>query len=233
MTHGGNDGSTGFGDMPPIITAAHELKSPLALIRQLSLELEQMDHDEPTRQRLFSQISLTSEKALRLTSDLTRAFRLDDALFKLEPINPLVVCEDVVQQLRQLFDAHGRGLRIRRIRGVPLVVAHRDLLSRIIMNFCDNALHYSQGQSPVEMSIATMRGSQTVRLGVRDYGPRVASDVFRGGHALASRPHSSGLGLYIVSRFADAMNARVGVVRHRDGSTFYIDINISHQMKLL
>jgi K+-sensing histidine kinase KdpD len=47
------------------------------------------------------------------------------------------------------------------------------------------------------------------------------------------RPQSSGLGIFIASQFADAMNGNIGVTRHRDGVTFYVDLNSSRQLKFL
>ena len=48
-----------------------------------------------------------------------------------------------------------------------------------------------------------------------------------------ARPQSSGLGLYIASQFADCMNGKIGFIRHRDGSTFYVDLQASRQLSLL
>ncbi len=68
------------GNLPPLIAAAHELKSPLALIRQLSLVLESSELSAGEREQLLHQISLTSEQALRLTDGLTRSTRLEETL---------------------------------------------------------------------------------------------------------------------------------------------------------
>lgn len=225
----------------PLVAAAHELKSPLALMRQLSLMLETGDVSDAEQARMLRQISLTSERALRLTSDLTRSVRLEDALFTLEPINPQQLCEDIVADLAPLFSAYGRGLRVAPRKHPLLLVANRDLLRRIIMNFSDNALHYAEEGSAVEIQINALNAGQTVRLGVRDYGPALSSDMWRSlrkklsvaPQPVHARPQSSGLGLYIASQFADAMKGTIGVTRHRDGATFYVDLHASSQLSLL
>lgn len=226
---------------PSIVAAAHELKSPLALVRQLSLMLETGDVSEAERKRMLRQISLTSERALRLTSDLTRSARMADAMFFLEPINPQQLCEDIIHELLPLFLAHDRDLRFVPHKHPLLLVANRDLLRRIIMNFSDNALHYADGGTAVEIRIGSLKSGSIIRLSVRDYGPALSADVIkslRGKLASAStsvhaRPQSSGLGLYIAGQFADAMNGKIGVTRHRDGATFYVDLNASRQLSLL
>ena len=223
------------------VAAAHELKSPLALVRQLSLTLEDGDVTPAERQRMLRQISLTSERALRLTSDLTRSVRLSDAMFTLEPINPQQLCEDIIRELKPLFAAHDRDVKFVPNKHPLLLVANRDLLRRILINFSDNALHYAEGDMSVEIRIGSINKGETIRLGVRDYGPALPINTLKSlkdkltqaSTPIHARPQSSGLGLYIAGQFADAMNGKIGVTQHRDGATFYIDLQASRQLSLL
>ena len=227
--------------LPSFVAAAHELKSPLVLIRQLSLALENTDLSIIDQKRMLRQISLTSERALRLTSDLTCSIRLSDALFNLEPINPRQLCEDIICELKPLFEAHNRDIKLVSRKNPLLLVANRDLLRRIIMNFSDNALRYAELNKSVQINIGLIKAGQVVRLGVRDYGPSLSSDVLaelktrlsNTSTTIYARPQSSGLGLYIASQFANSMNGKIGVTRHRDGSTFYVDLQASRQLSLL
>jgi signal transduction histidine kinase len=226
-----------------LTAAAHELKSPLALVRQLALRLDAGDVSDEQR-RLLRQITLTSERALRLTSDLTRSARLNDmpdALFELEPINPEQLCRDIADELAPLFEAHGRSLKVSPRTHPLLLVANRDLLRRILMNFSDNALYYSEPGTAVHMQIKALKKSGTIRVGIRDFGPALSSDMWRGlqkklkhsPQAVHARPQSSGLGLYIASQFAEAMQGTIGATRHRDGATFYVELQASRQLSLL
>ena len=224
----------------PIIAAAHELKAPLALMRQLALTLdgEMSDSD---RRELARQIRLSSEKALRLTSDLTRSARLDDALFELEPINPVELCRDIVTELKPLMDAHKRTINVFAHKKHPLLlVANRDLLRRIVVNFTDNAMRYSDPDTTIDLAISTLSRGKTVRVAVRDYGPALRREVrrsMRSGHESAApmsgRPESSGLGIYLAGRFAESMGGKIGAISHHDGATFYVDLHASSQLSLL
>jgi signal transduction histidine kinase len=228
------------GELSSLTAAAHELKSPLALLRQLALRLDASDVTDQQR-RLIQQMTLTSERALRLTGDLTRSARLKDALFELEPINPEQLCQDIAAELAPLFEAHGRSLAVSHRMHPLLLVANRDLLRRIIMNFSDNALHYSQPGTAVHMQIQAFTKTGTVRVGIRDFGPAVSSDMWRAlqkklkhsPQAIHARPQSSGLGLFIASQFAEAMQGTIGATRHRDGATFYVELQASRQLRLL
>lgn len=227
--------------VPSLVAAAHELKSPLVLVRQLSLMLEDDSMPDNEKERIIRQICLTSEKALRLTSDLTKSVLLNDALFELEPVNPQQLCQDIVKELEPLFSAHNRNVKIVLRKNPLLLVANRDLLRRIIMNFSDNALHYADDNSTVVIRIGLLSSGKIIRLGVRDYGPALPIGILkslRGKLAYAhtpihARPQSSGLGLYIAGQFAKIMNGKIGVTRHSDGATFFVDLQASSQLSLL
>jgi signal transduction histidine kinase len=227
--------------LPSLVAAAHELKAPLALIRQLSLSLEDYTFGADEQKKMLRQISLTSESALRLTSDLTRSVRLSNALFKLEPINPQQLCEDVVHELTPFFAAHDCRVKLQHRKHPLLLIANRDLLRRIIMNFSDNALHYTDDNATVEIQIKSLSGGRIVRLGVRDFGPALSINVLNSLQSklmdastiIHARPQSSGLGLYISGQFADAMNGEIGIQRHRNGSTFFVDLQASNQLSLI
>ena len=228
-------------EIPSLTAAAHELKAPLALVRQLALRLENTEISDSERSRLLEQITLTSERALRLTSDLTRSARLEDAMFELEPINPEQLCRDIVTELKPLFEAHDRQVSFSHRTHPLLLVANRDLLRRILMNFSDNALHYGDASDAVQIQIQALQSGQVIRVGVRDFGPALSTDMWRtlqeklssAPQSVHARPQSSGLGLYIASQFAAAMNGRIGAIRHRDGATFYVDLHASQQLSLL
>lgn len=224
----------------PLIAAAHELKAPLALIRQIGLALNGENLSTEQKNRFINQIILTSERSLRLTSSLTKTARLDDAMFYVEPVNPEQICRDVAYELEPLFEAYGRSVRVKSRRHPLLMVANRDLLRRIVMHFADNSLHYGEKGTAVEMQITALRGAGMVRIGVRDYGPALSSDMWSKlqerlveSQPVHSRPESSGLGLFISSQFAEAMNGKIGAVRHKDGATFYVDIPASYQLSML
>lgn len=233
-------GDRGY-QVTPLVAAAHELKAPLALMRQMALRLEEPSLSDAERHRLLRQTVLTSERALRLTSDLTRVSRLDDALFTLEPLNPEQLCLDVVAELTPLFNAYERQITVRTRKHPLLLVANRDLLRRILLGFGDNALHYSLPGTAVDIQIKAFQRAGTIRIGVRDYGPALSSDMWRqlqkrlrrAPQPIHARPQSSGLGLYIAQQFANTMHGRIGAIRHKDGATFYVELQASSQLQLL
>lgn len=228
-------GGTSIDDMPLFTMAAHELKSPLALIRQLAASMED-DAMSPAQRRLIAKrIELTSQRALRLTTNLTQSQTLEPTLFPLEPLNVMTLCQSVVGEMAPLYEAKGKTLRVVRRNTSPLAVGNRDLVDKIVLQFADNALHYA-GKEPVELSVRTNKAGR-VRVSVRDYGPAVTADAIVQSKSrkivTPRRPQSSGLGLLICRQFADVMNAKIGVIRHKDGASFYLDLQGSTQLSLV
>lgn len=221
------------------VAAAHELSSPLVLLRQLGLALSSDGIDDAERKLLGERLTLTSERALRLTASLSMT-SLDQQSLALEPINPVSICQDVTRQLAPLFTAHGQELTLKPRSRAPLLVGNRELLRQILLSFGDNALYYGSEGYPIRLSIIS-RGDK-VRIGMRDYGPAVPADVWQqiedrvAHHAatpLATRPHASVVGLIAARRLAELMGGAIGITRHRDGATFFVDLKVSGQMSLL
>ena len=213
-----------------ILVATHELKAPLAVLRQLALNLPGMDFDgEHMRNEMVS----VSERALKQVNDLAKIRRLEDGLFTMEPVAVRAVCDDVTRELQYLFSYNKRDLWVKYSNRSRLVTANRDLLYSVIYNFMLNAMHYSGDGTRAELIVRDFR--DRVRVIVRDYGPALPVDVWREVKrgfikkptSIAMRPGSSGLGLYIASKFSRYMNASVGAIRHRDGTSFYVELPIS------
>lgn len=218
-----------------ILVAAHELKAPLAVLRQLAFSFDEMDsRGEHIRSEMIS----VSERALRQVNDLARVGRLEDGLFEMEPVAVRAVCDDVSRELRKLFDYKRRDLTINYTNRSRLVVANRELLFSVIYNFLLNAMHYSNEGSSASLVVKDKK--DRVRIAIRDYGPALPIDIWREMRrgwvdkpvAMAMRPGSSGLGLYIASKFSRYMHAEVGAIRHRDGTSFFVELPVSRQASL-
>ena len=226
MESGGFDG---------ILVAAHELKGPLATLRQLALSFDGLDvQGEQIRDEMVE----VSERAIRQVNDLTKVRRLEDGLFEMEPVAVQVVCDEVSEELKYLFRENARGLKVSYKCRNGLVVANRELLRSVVYNFLINAMHYAGEGTEARMTVREVR--DRVRVDIRDYGPALPMDVWREMRkgfvekptSIAMRPGSSGLGLFIASRFSRYMNAKVGAVRHRDGTSFYVELLKSKQASL-
>ncbi len=216
-----------------IMTVAHELKTPLALMRQLALSYEFVESAE-RRARIASEIVQISERSLRQVEDYLSLSRFEDALFEMEAVNPRVICDEVTQELGPSFEISYRNKN-------SLVVANKRMLFSVVYNFCNNAQKYARNDQKIKLSVYDLVKKQQVRIAVRDFGPALPMDVWRKIRSgkplkparLSMRPASSGFGLFIASSFVKQMHGEIGAIRHRDGTSFYADFPVSGQMSLL
>lgn len=219
-----------------IFVAAHELKSPLVLMRQLALSMDTSDEKSIrfTKEKMVE----VSERAIRQVNDLTKISRLSDGLFELEPVSVRGVCDEVTKELRFLYRANHREISEKYTNKSRLVIANRDMLYSVIYNFCSNAMHYSDEGTRAEISVRDRKGK--VEIQVRDFGPSLPTNIWKEMKkgwikeptSVAMRPGSSGLGLYIASKFSRFMNGEVSAVRHRDGTSFTLILPVSKQVSL-
>ncbi len=230
---------TDFAGLPSISVAAHELKTPITLMRQLGLALQDESLSEAQKARYQQQLITTADRALQLTADLAQVANLQPSLFPLEPVNPLAICRAMAAEMRPMTHLYQRDIVWPRpSRHGLLAVANRRLLERIVANFVDNALKYTEDGVPVRVGV--QQNGDYVRVGVRDYGPQLTLREYRRlvdemAHAktVRTRPESSGLGIFIASQFARVMYGTIGLIRHRDGVTFYVELPISQQTSWL
>jgi signal transduction histidine kinase len=242
----GSDAGDVFSLTNSLVAAAHELKTPLVLIRQLTFQLEQESpvafdslSDEPRKSReTIERLRLTTERTLRLVDNLTKAVRLDDAMFSLEPVILNSLCQEAADEMTPLAHANNLKIKVKSPRKNIVAVANRDIVRMLLVGLCDNAIHYSGGK--IEMNAKISQGKAMVS--VRDYGAtldiadfrRLSRNLGTATHPLSARPLSSGLGLLIAEKFTKAMNGQLSMERHaRGGLTFSISLPASRQLSLL
>ena len=81
-----------FAKLPSLSVAAHELKSPITLMRQLALAI-QSGELSPDEERQFSDMLVKmSDRSLQLVNDLSHVGNLQPSLYRLELSNALAVC---------------------------------------------------------------------------------------------------------------------------------------------
>ena len=229
-----------FGLMPSILVASHELKSPLSLIRQYGLLLADDSLTRIEVEQIQQNIVQVSDSALGLVSDLACVANLQPSLFPLEPVHISALIQQVSGEVHPHSTCQSRRISWPSSQqSNQLIVGNRVLLGRILSNFLVNSMKYN-GKDEVPIQVSAKRIGDNVRLGVRDHGPAMEPreysrlvDELEQKKTIKSRPESSGLGVYVSSQFARAMGGAIGLTRHRDGLTFYVDMPVSNQLSLV
>lgn len=207
------------GEGAGLIAAAHELKAPLVVMRQLAMELGETD-DPLLRRQISQQLRLSIERSLQLTELLTQASRLRAAGLHCEPIAVMPFMEEILHEMTPLARALGQRLQLRSTRG-PLMLTERQLLQAVIISLIDNALQHNSTEAPVEVAVG--RRGDFCRIEISDHGPRLTRTAFeaiknrlgKSPQPVAHRPRSSGLGLLIAEALAQEMAGHLEVGQRR------------------
>jgi signal transduction histidine kinase len=220
-----------------VLTASHELRSPLTSVQGFA-ELLMLDKDSLTpRQRETVEIILDNCRHLvRLLNDLLDLARSDAGRLSIRPqpteVAPLV--EDVVRTMRGQTEAAGQRLTEQVEPGLPLINVEPDRIRQILVNLLTNAHEYT----PVGASIgvAARAVGAEVEISVSDNGPGIPPDqlerIFerftRGDAGLTQRVGGTGLGLAISKSLVELHGGGISAESAvGQGSTFHVRLPIA------
>ncbi|WP_341894319.1 ATP-binding protein [Ferrovibrio terrae] len=193
--------------------AAHELRTPLAL---LTARLDQLE-ESATAQQLASDI----ERMSRLVAQLLLVSRLENTTPNLEPgVDLNVVGETVVALMAPLAIAQNKAIALRRASAPVTVLAMHHQLEDAVRNLIENAISHTPPGTEVDVWIG-----EDGSLAVRDHGPGVPADlrerIFERFWRGRERSGGAGLGLAIVAETMRAHGGRVSVEDAHDGGAVF------------
>jgi two-component system, OmpR family, sensor histidine kinase TctE len=194
---------------------AHELRTPLAGIRaQAAYALAQ---DDPAAWRAGLQgIAMTEQRASRLVEQLLALARASEpgAALKMETIALDELVREVVLRFLPKAAALGVDLGAGGLDDRVEVRCDAALLEGILNNLIDNALRYGRGGASPRTTVAIHRQEDAVVLSVTDNGsglgtadPEHLTRRWAQGAQGRELGEGAGLGLSIVRRHADLLNA--------------------------
>ncbi len=189
--------------------AAHELKTPLALLRaQVELGekpdvlLEDIDHMSRQVQQLLLLAEVTEQRSYRH-----------------EPLDVVAVVDDVSRFLQPLASRHHIQLQTDTAAPPPTLQGDRDALFALVKNLTENAISCAPAGSTVQLSLSP------AKLVVRDHGQGIAPAHFehlfkRFWRAPSRRDRGAGLGLAICEAVSRAHGWHIAVRNAQPGAEF-------------
>jgi signal transduction histidine kinase len=202
-----------------LATLAHELRNPLAPIRN-ALEIMRMTGGaERIRETMERQVS----HLVRLVDDLLEVSRISRGKveLRLTRVNLAGVVEGAVETSRPVIEAAGHRLTVA-LSGEPLVVeADPVRVAQVLSNLLNNAAKYMEPGGQIHLA-AERQGTDAV-LRVRDTGMGIPADMltrifdmFTQVDRSGGQAHGGlGIGLALVKRLVEMHGGTVGA--HSDG----------------
>ena len=102
----------------------------------------------------------------RLVSELFELSKLDakQSEPEIEPFSLAELVQDTVMEFRPQAEEQGVELRAEYSQDLPLVRGDIGMISRVLTNLIENALHYTQAGGSVAVEIALQNGAVEIRV---------------------------------------------------------------------
>jgi signal transduction histidine kinase len=210
--------------------AAHELRSPLGIIRGYASMLAEGTLPEADRGTALERIADKAEEMARLISDMLETARLETIGLELdlEPVDLVSVIDAALDEMRPLLGVDHRFGPVERSQEIA-VVADRKRLTTMLTNLIDNAIKYSPAGGAID--VACEHDGRVARILVRDHGIGINAEqahrlFTRFGRLVTpetSNIRGSGLGLYLARETARLHGGDIHVASTPGGgSTFTV-----------
>jgi two-component system, OmpR family, sensor histidine kinase MprB len=193
--------------------ASHELRTPLTSLRANSELLERASVSDADRAAILADMRAEIDELTALSTELS-ALAIDQKAAESPIATDLAAIADEIAT--RAARRGGTAVSVH-VTDDVVVQARPHQLERAISNLVDNAIKFSGGTSEVEIHVGAKR------VEVRDHGPGISDedkphvfDRFYRATATRSMP-GSGLGLSIVSQFAEDHNASAYVLDNVGG----------------
>lgn len=212
--------------------ASHEFRTPLtSVLSSAGLAIQYADRQDFTNVKKHAERIKSAVNGLNsILTEFLSLGRLEEgrvAINRAEASMQGCVSE-VHEGLRNLFKP-GQTFEHRH-EGPDAVFLDCNLVKNILINLISNAIKYSPEGAPI-LAETTM-GPKTIRISITDKGIGIPESdqkhlfgrFFRASNA-ANTTQGTGLGLYIVQRYAEMLGGTIGfksVVE--EGSTFWVEI---------
>lgn len=214
-----------------ISMASHQLRTPLTAIKgYLSLVLDGTagavtEQEKTVIKRAYD----GAQKMTYLIGDMLNVSRIESGKFIIEN-KPTNLAQLVDGELSQLLEtAAGRQIKLnyQKPDSFPQVLMDENKIRQVVMNFLDNAIHYTRQGGTVTAEVKDM--GDNVEFTVTDTGVGVPKAVqsqlfakfYRADNARKMRPDGTGLGLFMAKKVIDAQGGML--IFHSEegkGSTF-------------
>jgi signal transduction histidine kinase len=206
---------------------AHEIKNPLVAIRTFAELLPERYEDEEFRSQ-FARVMMTEIARIDKLIDRLRG-RGPAQNYDLAPLDVQIPLNEVLSLLSAKFEQTGIRVVKSTEAGSTLINGRLDDLKQLFLNLLINASEEmgKGGEIRIAISRRNSLGHHSVIVDVLDEGSGIAEEIEQRLFQpfMSTKPGSSGLGLWLSRRIADAHNATMRGVNRKDrkGALFTVE----------
>jgi len=220
-----------------LATLAHELRNPLAPIRNSIHVMRLAGHDRGTIDGSRAMIERQVQQMVRLVDDLLDVSRISRGQIELrtEQIELASVLTSAVETSRPLIEQSGHELTIAWPQEPIPLVADPSRMAQVFSNLLNNAAKYTERGGHIWLSAQRDDGGVTVR--VRDSGvgispemlPRIFEMFTQVDHSLERAQGGLGIGLTLVKRLVEMHGGSIEAHSEgpKQGSEFVVRLPVA------
>lgn len=160
-----------------LATLAHELRNPLAPIRNGLQILQRTHSDNETTERIQSMMSRQLNQMVRLVDDLMDVSRISrgKVILRPEPVEISAIIEQAVEACRPDIEAAQQVLTITLPSQPAYLQADSMRLVQVFSNLLNNASKYSEPGAEISLSAEPI--DQMLTVSIKDTGIGIAADM--------------------------------------------------------
>ncbi|MEO6461962.1 MAG: HAMP domain-containing sensor histidine kinase [Candidatus Eisenbacteria bacterium] len=208
-----------------LATLAHELRNPLAPIRN-GIQVLRMERPlDPLAPGIVDMMERQVEQLVRLVDDLMDVARITRGKLELrcEQVELRTVIERAIETSRPAIAARGHTLDVA-IPGRPILLSADPIrLAQALANLLQNAAKYTEPGGRIDLAVT--RNGSDIEIRIRDSGIGIPADMlsrifdmFTQVDSSLDRSHGGlGIGLMLVRRLIEMHGGRV--TAHSDGAS--------------
>ena len=211
-------------------SAAHEFRTPLAIM-QAQIELYEQEEHENVDQETAEMIAMMKEQTSRLSHLVKSLLDMSElqTIPRTDPVELQSLIEEVLADLSSL--AEKNGVQLMQKKRDDLIYTGSDiLLYRMLFNLTENAIRYNHPGGCVTLS-AEENADHNIRITVADTGQgipkeaqeRIFQPFYRVDKSRSRAFGGVGLGLALVQKIAELHGGTIRIAESSEmGSTFEI-----------
>ncbi len=212
---------------------SHELRTPLTIISgYIQSTLRRSSNLSEMQTEALTTAASEADRTVQLLQDLLDLARLDSGSMQFQSEN--ILLNDLIQEVAGMTQQYSKR-KIQLELGGDLVAIKADnhRLKQVLLNLIDNALKYSEPDTPVSIKLAQEQHQAVIQICDRGIGiplqqqGRIFERFFRVDES-RNRTGGTGLGLSIVKTLVEGMGGRITVgSKLNQGSTFTLTFPLS------
>lgn len=213
---------------------SHELRTPLTVVLgYLQSLLRRSTNLNDYQREALETAAAEADRTVRLLQDLLDLARVDSGYMQYH-LESIVLNDLVLEVIEMGEKVSGRLIQMKSVETIQATV-DRDRLKQVLIHLIDNAVKYSNSDSPVLVILEQV--DQTAIIHVQDYGigiplydqSRIFDRFYRVDKARSRSTGGHGLGLAIVKTLVEGMGGSITLrSKPGEGSNFAIILPLTN-----